>query len=162
LSDVLPHLNGLFNAIIALLLLAALRAIRRGDRERHRRLMLSATAVGLVFVVGYVLQTWLEGGHRRFPGHDSVRTLFVVILVSHTALSVLLVPLLVATLRFALRGRVEQHRRLAHVTFPIWLYVAVTGVAIYAMNRHVRPIGEPDDRPPGITSRVEGRPYSAR
>ena len=122
--------------------------------------MLGATAVGLVFVVGYVLQTWLEGGHRRFPGDDSVRTLFVVILVSHTALSVLLVPLLVATLRFALLGRFEQHRRLARVTFPIWLYVAVTGVAIYAMNRHVRPIGEPGDRPAVITSSAGGGLHS--
>lgn len=150
----MPHLNGLFNAIIAVLLLAALRAIRRGDRERHRRLMLSATSVGLVFVLGYVLQTWLEGGHRRFPGDDAVRTLFVVILASHTALSVLLVPLLATTLAFALRGSFDRHRRLARLTFPAWLYVAVTGVAIYVMNRHVRPIGDAGDPRPAITSRA--------
>jgi putative membrane protein len=142
-SELLPHWNGLLNAVIAVLLVLALRAIRRGERERHRRLMLGATAVGLVFVASYVLQTWLEGGHRRFPGDDAVRTLFVVILASHTALSVLLVPLLATTLTFAFRGRFDRHRRLARITFPIWLYVAVTGVAIYVMNRYVRPIGPP-------------------
>lgn len=118
--------------------------------------MLRATAVGLMFVVGYVLQTWLEGGHRRFPGDDWVRTLFVAILVSHTALSVLLVPLLAATLRFALAGRFERHRRLARITFPIWLYVAVTGVAIYVMNRHVRPIGASDAPATATISRAVG------
>lgn len=143
MSELLPHWNGCLNAIIALLLLLALRAIRRGERERHRRLMLATAGVALLFVASYALQTWLEGGHRRFPGDDAVRTLFVVILVSHTALSVLLVPLAAITLTLALRGRFERHRRLARVTFPIWLYVAVTGVVIYGMNRFVRPIGPP-------------------
>ena len=138
LVDLLPHGNALLNGINAVLLLGGRAAIRRGDRFLHRRLMLSAVAVGGLFVVSYVVTTLLRG-HGHFPGDDWVRTLFVAILGTHTALAVLVVPLIGWTLSLALRERLAAHRRLAPVTFWVWLYVVVTGVVIYLLNNWVRP-----------------------
>jgi putative membrane protein len=140
LTEALPHLSGLLNAVIVALLLAGFVAIRRGRRELHPRLMLSAVAVGVVFLVCYGLQVGLVG-HRRFPGDDWVRTLFLVILGTHTTLALTVPPLVLATLYFAWRRDGAKHRRLARITFPIWCYVASTGVLIYLFNNHLRPTG---------------------
>jgi putative membrane protein len=131
--------NGALNAAIAALLLAALAAIRAGRRDTHRRLMLSAVSLGVAFIGLYVLQTSLAGGHRRFPGDDWVRTLFLWVLATHTALAVAVVPLVARTLQLALGERFAEHRRLVRVTYPVWLYVALTGLFIYWMNNFVRP-----------------------
>lgn len=141
MKELLPHLSGLLNAVVAALLLAGFVAIRRGHRRLHPRLMLSAVAAGVVFLACYGLQVALVG-HRRFPGDDAVRTLFLVVLGTHTALAVTVPPLVLATLYLAWRGDHARHRRLARVTFPVWSYVAVTGVLIYILNNHVRPPGE--------------------
>jgi putative membrane protein len=130
--------NGALNAAIAALLVAALVAIRTGRRDTHRRLMLSAVSLGVAFVVLYVLQTSLTG-HRRFPGDDWVRTFFLAVLATHTALAIAVVPLVARTLHLALLERFAEHRRLVRVTYPVWLYVALTGLFIYAMNNFVRP-----------------------
>lgn len=132
-------MNGALNAAIAALLLAALAAIRAGRRDTHRRLMLSAVSLGVAFIGLYVLQTSLAGGHRRFPGDDWVRTLFLWVLATHTALAVAVVPLVARTLQLALGERFAEHRRLVRVTYPVWLYVALTGLFIYWMNNFVRP-----------------------
>ena len=134
----LPHLSGFLNTIVAILVFAGWRAIRRGDKVLHPRLMLAAIATGAAFVVSYVSQTTLLG-HARFPGDDWVRAFFVVLLLTHTILAVIVVPMIVVTVSLALKERFEVHRRWARVTFPIWAYVAVTGVMVYAMNNWVRP-----------------------
>jgi protoheme IX farnesyltransferase len=136
--ELLPHVNGALNAAITALLIAALVAIRRGRRETHRRLMLTAVTLGTLFVILYVVQTSLAG-HRRFPGDDWVRTFFLVVLTTHTVLAVAVVPLVARTLQLALRERFAAHRRIVRITYPVWLYVAVTGLFIYAMNNFVRP-----------------------
>jgi putative membrane protein len=136
--ELLPHVNGALNAAITGLLIAALVAIRRGRRETHRRLMLSAVSLGTLFIVLYVVQTSLVG-HRRFPGDDWVRTLFLCILTTHTVLAVAVVPLVARTLQLALRERFAEHRRIVRVTYPVWLYVALTGLFIYWMNNFGRP-----------------------
>jgi putative membrane protein len=138
LLDLLPHLNGGLNAAIAALLVAAGLAIRRGNRQLHPRLMWSAIALGLLFAGSYVAQVALTG-HRRFPGDDAVRTLFLVILVSHTLLAVAVVPLVLRAVFLALRERFDEHRRIVRFAYPSWLYVAFTGVVIYWMNHHLRP-----------------------
>lgn len=138
MPEVLAHWNAGLNAAIVVLLVWGRLAISRGDRVLHPRLMLVAVGVGAVFVVGYVLQVWLVG-HQRFPGNDWVRTLFLTILVSHIALAVTVVPLVMRVLYLASRQRHAEHRRIARIAFPVWLYVAVTGVVIYGMNQHVRP-----------------------
>ena len=134
----LPHVCGSLNGVIAVLLLAALAAIRTGRRELHGRLMGAAVGTGVVFLVLYVLQSVLLE-HRRFPGHDWVRATFVVILGSHELLAVVAVPLIARTVYLARKGRLAEHRRIVRFTFPVWLYVALTGLVIYAMNNHVRP-----------------------
>lgn len=136
--ELLPHVNAGLNATVASLLLAGFIAIRRGKRKLHPKLMLSAFGVGILFLIGYVLQVGLTG-HKRFPGDDWVRTAFLAILLSHTALAVIVVPLVIRTIYLGLKERLEQHVPWARVTFAIWFYVAVTGVVIYAMNNHVRP-----------------------
>jgi putative membrane protein len=100
--------------------------------------MLSAFGVGLLFLGGYLLQVGLTG-HKRFPGDDWVRSLFLGILLSHTLLAVVVVPLVLRTLYLGLKERLEAHKPLARVTLALWLYVAVTGVVIYWMNNHLRP-----------------------
>lgn len=137
--DWLPHLNAVLNGAIAALLVAGYVAIRRGRRRLHPRLMVTAVAIGACFLASYVVQTWLAG-HRRFPGDDWVRTLFLVVLGTHTALAVTVVPLLARLLYLAAGGRLPAHRRLARIALPIWLYVATTGVLIYWMNNHLRPV----------------------
>ncbi|HXV37853.1 MAG TPA: DUF420 domain-containing protein [Myxococcota bacterium] len=134
ISIAIPSLN----ALSALLLVGALAAIRRGNRERHRDLMVANLCVSVLFLVCYVIQI-VTVGHKRFPGDDWVRALFLAILASHTMLAVCLVPLALRTFFLAFRKRFAEHRRIARITFPVWLYVSVTGVVIYWMVNHLRP-----------------------
>lgn len=136
--EVVAHTGGALNAAVALLLFAALAAVRSGRHARHARLMISALAVGIVFLGLYVYQ-WVALGHSRFPGNDWVRTAFLVVLGTHELAALAVVPLIVRTVQLARQGRFEAHRRIVRFTYPIWLYVALTGVTIYWMNQHVRP-----------------------
>lgn len=138
MAEALPHVLLAFNAITVALLLSALTAIRSGRRDLHKRLMLGAVLVGVLFVAAYILQTSLVG-HRRFPGDDWVRTFFLVLLATHTVLAVAVVPLVFRALYLGLKSRFSEHRRIVRFAFPIWLYVAVTGAVIYWMNNHLRP-----------------------
>jgi putative membrane protein len=137
-AEFLGHLGGALNAAVAILLLAAFAAIRAGRKSLHARLMLSALSVGIVFLALYVYQ-WAALGHSRFPGHDWVRAVFLVILGTHELMAMVVVPLIARTVYLASRQRFEEHRRIVRFTYPVWLYVALTGVLIYWMNQHVRP-----------------------
>jgi len=139
LAEVLPSLLATLNGVSVVLLVTAFAAIRRGHRDRHRALMLANLGVSVFFVVVYVVQMSLVGV-TRFPGDDWVRSLFLVILTSHTILAVTLVPLVLRTVYLAFRERFAGHRRIARAAFPIWLYVSATGVVIYWMNHHLRPL----------------------
>jgi putative membrane protein len=134
----LPRMLAGLNAVSATLLVTALVAIKQGLRERHKRLMVINLGVSALFLVVYVSQLVLVG-HSRFPGDDWVRTLFLCILTSHTILAVALVPLALRTFFLGFKERFEEHRKIARWTFPIWLYISVTGVVIYWMNHHLRP-----------------------
>jgi len=137
-AGTLAHLGGALNAVVAILLLAALAAIRTRRQALHARLMISALAVGTVFLALYVYQ-WAALGHSRFPGNDWVRAVFLLILGTHELMAMVVVPLLVRTVYLASRQRFDEHRRIVRFTYPVWLYVALTGVLIYWMNQHVRP-----------------------
>jgi putative membrane protein len=139
LAEILPSLLATLNGVSVVLLITAFAAIRRDHRDRHRALMLANLGVSVLFVVVYVVQMSLVG-ITRFPGDDWVRSLFLVILTSHTILAVTLVPLVLRTVYLAFKERFAEHRRIARVTFPIWLYVSATGVVIYWMNHHLRPL----------------------
>jgi putative membrane protein len=129
----LPTLNAALNATAALLLLCGFIAIRRRRKELHRRCMLAALATSALFLVSYVVHKAIVAIHTPFPGAGHARTVYFVILISHTLLAITVVPLALRVVHHARRERWEQHRRLARITFPIWLYVSITGVVIWWM-----------------------------
>ena len=136
----LPTVNATLNAASAVLLVLAYRAIRRREIERHRALMLSAAVVSLLFLVSY-LTYHAQVGSVRFLGRGAARTVYFTILISHTILAAAIVPLVLRTLYLGLRREDARHRRIAKWTFPLWLYVSVTGVVIYVMLYHLYPHG---------------------
>ena len=128
----LPTLNAFLNATSAVLLLVGWMFIRRKTREAHRRSMVAAFVCSTVFLASY-LAYHAQVGSVRFPGTGGARTLYLGILLTHTVLAAAVAPMAVTTLVFAWKGRFEKHRRLARITFPIWLYVSATGVIVYVM-----------------------------
>jgi uncharacterized membrane protein YozB (DUF420 family) len=135
LSD-LPALNATLNATSGVLLLAGWLLIRRGRIDAHRRCMLSAFIASSLFLVSYVVYH-AQAGSRPFTGHGVVRPIYFAILISHVVLAAAIVPLALVTLRRALTGDYVRHRHIARVTFPVWMYVSVTGVVIYLMLYHL-------------------------
>ena len=128
----LPHLNALLNTSSAVLLAAGYLLIRRRRRTAHRRCMIAALVASALFLASY-LAYHAQVGSVRFTGRGTIRTVYFTILVSHSILAVVIVPLVLITVRRALRGRFEAHARLARWTLPLWFYVSVTGVAVYWM-----------------------------
>jgi putative membrane protein len=138
LVELLPAWNAALNATSGVLVLLGVRAVRAGDRERHKRLMLSAVAVSAVFLVSYLTRVALTGTHR-FPGAGALRWLYLAILVSHTLLAALAAPMVLRTAFLGWRARLDDHRRVARFTVPVWLYVSVTGVVVYLLLYQVAP-----------------------
>ena len=126
----LPALNAALNGTSAVLLVSGLLAIRRGRRELHMKLMLAALLVATVFLASYVVYHHYHGD-TRFGGQGPVRPIYFFVLVTHILGSMVALPLVLTTLFFAFTRRFERHRRLARFTFPIWLYVSVTGVLVF-------------------------------
>ena len=135
-DSVLPHVNAALNFLSFLLLVAAFYKIRRGDVQTHRRLMLSALAVSVLFLVCYVTYH-AQYGSVRFTGQGAVRAVYFFILITHIILAAAIVPLVAVTVVRALRGDFARHRRIARWTYPLWLYVSVTGVVVYLMLYHL-------------------------
>ncbi len=131
-SPLWPAINAAFNLTSAVCLLSGYVSIKRGRKETHRRFMLAAFSCSVVFLMSY-LAYHFQVGSVKFSGEGPMRTLYLGILLSHTVLAVLVAPLAIATLRPALQARFDLHRRMARVTFPIWIYVSVTGVVVYLM-----------------------------
>ena len=136
----LPVVNATLNATSAVLLVLAYAAIRARKIERHRRLMLWAAATSAVFLVSY-LTYHARVGSVRFTGQGPVRSLYFAILITHTILAAVIVPMVLRTLYLGLKRRDPQHRRLARWTLPLWLYVSLTGVVIYLMLYRLYPAG---------------------
>jgi putative membrane protein len=128
----LPALEALLNGLCTVALLAGFYFIRRRNFTAHRNSMIAAFAFSSVFLASYIVHHALHGD-MLFPGHGTIRTVYLTILTSHILLSVVVLPLILTTFFFSLSGRFRQHRRLARYTLPIWLYVSVTGVVVYAM-----------------------------
>jgi len=133
-----PTVNAALNLASAVFLLVAYRAIRRLQIERHRRWMLAAAATSAVFLVSYLVYH-ARVGSVRFLGAGAARAVYFAILASHTILAAAVLPLVLRTLYLGLRRRDDRHRRIARWTFPIWLYVSVTGVVVYVMLYHLYP-----------------------
>jgi uncharacterized membrane protein YozB (DUF420 family) len=135
-DSVLPHLNAALNAASGLLLLAGLYFIWRGRVSAHRACMLSALVVSGLFLISYVTYH-LQYGSVKFAGQGVARPIYFFILITHVVLAVVIVPLVFVTARRALRADFARHRKIARWTYPLWLYVSVTGVVVYLMLYHL-------------------------
>jgi len=138
----LPAVNAFLNGTSALCLGLGFYFIRRGNREAHRRSMLAAFASSILFLACYItyhtyLAVHLHRGPTVFQNPAWLRPIYLGILLTHTVLAIVIVPLALRTIYLALKGRLEQHRRIARWTWPLWMYVSVTGVVIYYLLYHV-------------------------
>ncbi len=134
----LPLLNAVLNGISALLLSAGYVAIRRQNRVIHKRFMLSACVTSVLFLISY-LTYHAQVGSRPFVAQGGIRIVYFTVLLSHTILAVVIVPLVLTTLYRVWKRQWERHRRIARWTLPIWFYVSVTGVVIYMMLYQLYP-----------------------
>jgi putative membrane protein len=128
----LPPIYATFNGITAIFLVAGVLAIKNGNRTLHQRLMTTAIALSLAFLVMYVAYH-MTTDSTKFGGEGIIRPIYFFILFSHILLSVAVIPLVLITYVRALAERFDRHKKIAKITFPIWLYVAVTGVIVYLM-----------------------------
>ena len=138
LLQIFPHLNAILNASSGVFLVCGLFFILRQRVREHRFCMLAASSISAIFLLSYLshhaLRTYYFGlGPTKFTGQGLARPIYFTILMSHTILAAVIGPFVVATLYRALKGRFEEHRRLARLVYPIWLYVSTTGVIVYLM-----------------------------
>jgi uncharacterized membrane protein YozB (DUF420 family) len=134
---IFPPLNASLNALSGILLAIAYGYIRRKNIPQHRRFMLAACGTSILFLICYVTHHILRGGVvTRFAGTGFWRTVYLTILTSHTILAITIVPLAIISVTYGLKNRRPQHRRIARWTFPLWMYVSVTGVIVYFFLYH--------------------------
>jgi len=126
----LPLLHAVINGSTAVILLLAYWRIKVGDRETHKRLMLTSLGLSTVFLVSYVLSK-LSNEPTPYGGEGMIRYIYFFILITHIILATTIVPLALFSIYRGLTGQFEKHKKVAKWTFPIWLYVAVTGVLVY-------------------------------
>jgi len=135
--EIFPAWNASLNALSGILLLVAYRHIRAKRIAQHKRFMLAACTTSVLFLISYVTYHSIRGGVvTKFAGTGMWRTLYLTILTSHTILAVVILPLAIVSVINGLRMRVPQHRRVAKWTFPLWMYVSVTGVLVYFFLYH--------------------------
>ncbi|MFA0739918.1 DUF420 domain-containing protein [Fervidibacter sacchari] len=134
----LPTVNAILNATSGLLLICGYAFIRRRNIDAHKVCMLGAVFASALFLTSYGIYH-AHAGATKFAGTGWVRPLYFAILISHSALAALIVPMVLVTLFRALKGDFQRHRAIARWTLPIWLYVSVTGVLIYLMLYHLFP-----------------------
>ena len=140
--SIFPAINATLNGTSAVLLVAAHRMIKQGRVASHRALMLATVGTSTLFLISYVTYHLLLYYHTHSPsmlfrGHGWSRPAYFSILISHEILAAAIVPLVIITLSRALQQRFDRHRVIARWTYPIWLYVSVTGVVIYVMLYHL-------------------------
>ena len=131
-----PAIDASLNGTSAVLLLVGRGFIKRGKMAAHRAVMLSALASSSIFLVFYLYYHW-HVGSVHFQGRGWSRPVYFSILISHTILAAAIVPMIIVTLSRALRERFDRHRAIARWTYPLWLYVSVTGVIVYVMLYHL-------------------------
>lgn len=128
-----PALNASLNALSALLLACGYASIRAGKMEIHKRFMVSAFWVSVVFLASYVIYHIRVKQVVLFQGQGWIRPVYFTLLTSHTILAIVIVPMILITLRRAWLGKFDKHRLIARWTLPLWFYVSVTGVVVYLM-----------------------------
>lgn len=138
MTETLPAINATLNAVSTVLLLLGYKYIRERNIEKHRRVMITAFVISVVFLACYLLHKWLlftatGSFNTAFQGQGAWRTVYFTILITHVTLAACVPVLAIITIRRGLAMRIDPHRRIAKVTLPIWLYVSVTGVIVYFM-----------------------------
>jgi putative membrane protein len=128
----LPPIYASLNAITAVVLVLAFVAIKNKQVKRHENLIKVALGISLLFLIMYVLYH-VSTPPTPFGGQGAIKYIYYTLLISHILLSVVIIPFVLFTYIRAITGRIEMHRKLAKITFPLWLYVAVTGVVVYLM-----------------------------
>jgi putative membrane protein len=126
----LPAANAVFNSLSAICLVCGYINIRRRRRDVHMRFMLGAVTFSALFLLSYITYHYFHGD-TKFPGQGWIRPVYFTLLISHIGLSMVALPLIFATLWYATRAQFKFHRKVSRWTFPIWLYVSVTGVIVY-------------------------------
>ncbi|SUS03801.1 conserved membrane hypothetical protein [uncultured Defluviicoccus sp.] len=134
----LPHVNAALNAVTIVFLAAGFAFIRGGNRAWHRAAMMAALAASAGFLISYLIYHF-NSGLAKFGGEGIIRPIYFSILIAHVLIAVVITALVPITVWRALSGRFEQHRRLARWTWPLWMYVAVSGVVVYVMAVHLFP-----------------------
>ena len=142
--SIFPHLNAALNATSGVFLILGFYFIMRGEIYKHRRSMLTALTVSAIFLLSYVthhaLRSYYFGiGPTKFTGEGLIRPVYFTILTSHTILAAIVGPFILLAVWNALKGRFENHKRIARLVYPVWLYVSVTGVAVYVILYHLYP-----------------------
>lgn len=128
--EFLPYLNSFLNALTSVFLILGYRAIKKGNKELHKKIMLGAGSLSATFLVSYLLYHHFHGD-TKFIGTGVIRVSYFMILISHVILSMAQVPLILFTFYLAFKKNWKLHKRVAKITFPIWLYVSVTGVVVF-------------------------------
>ncbi len=134
----LPHINAALNGATILFLAAALYFILNGERQRHRACMIAALAVSVAFLAAY-LTYHFNAGLAKFGGEGLVRPIYFTILIVHILIAAIITPLVPLTAYWALTGQFARHKRIARWTWPLWMFVAVSGVVVYVMAIHLYP-----------------------
>ena len=125
-------MNAILNSMVAVLLIAALVAVRSRKYELHKRLMIGAIILSILFLISYICHH-LFTGETKFGGEGNIRSVYYIILFTHIPLAGLILPFILFTAYRGLTADWSRHKKLARVTWPIWLYVAITGVLVYLM-----------------------------
>lgn len=130
--DSIPAINAVLNSIATVLILLGFSLIKGGRKKAHRAMMTAALFVSVFFLIGYVYHKYRMGGvNTPFTGEGPIRTFYYVMLFTHIVLAMVIVPLVLRTFYLAVKGDLEKHKKWARWTFPIWLYVSITGVLVY-------------------------------
>ena len=128
----LPAVNASLNALSGLLLLVGYALIKGGRRDQHRAVMITAFASSALFLICYLVYH-AQVGSVPFTRQGFVRPLYFTILITHVVLAVVVLPMIILTMTRGLKGRFREHRKIARWTFPVWMYVSVTGVLVYVL-----------------------------
>ena len=128
----LPALNATLNAMAAVCLLLGYVFIRRGQQTAHRNTMVGALALSALFLASYLVYHY-HAGSRPFTGQGPLRIVYFTVLITHVVLAIVIVPMVLVTVSRALAARFDRHRQIARWTWPLWMYVSVTGVVVYVM-----------------------------
>ena len=135
----LPALNAGLNTLTTVLLTAGFIFIKRGRREAHRNCMIAALCVSTLFLISYLTYHFTVKGLTRFLEPAWFRPIYLTLLITHTVLAVTIVPLILITVSRALRERFDKHKQIARWTWPLWMYVSITGVVIYLLLYQIYP-----------------------